>query len=85
MEFLLAGYPKACLYAKALEAVKPGKELDVTEFYLCPVCGYTYSANDQRSATFAVLWVKNSCFTAPNNRKFLNQKYFTCEREVFLF
>ena len=40
MEFLLAGFHKARLYAKALEAVKPGKELDVTEFYLCPVCGY---------------------------------------------
>jgi rubrerythrin len=30
----------ARLYAKALEAVKQGKDLDVTEFYLCPVCGY---------------------------------------------
>ena len=28
----------AALYAKALEAVKAGKDLDV-EFYLCPVCG----------------------------------------------
>ncbi len=28
----------AVLYAKALEAVKAGKDLDV-EFYLCPVCG----------------------------------------------
>lgn len=27
------------LYAKALEAVKAGKDLDV-DFYLCPVCGY---------------------------------------------
>lgn len=30
----------ARLYAKALEAVKQGKDLNVTEFYLCPVCGY---------------------------------------------
>jgi rubrerythrin len=29
----------AQLYAKAMEAVKTGKDLDV-EFYLCPVCGY---------------------------------------------
>ncbi len=28
------------LYAKALEAVKSGKDLDVSNFYLCPVCGY---------------------------------------------
>lgn len=28
------------IYAKALEAVKEGKDLDVCEFYLCPVCGY---------------------------------------------
>jgi len=30
----------AKLYAQALEAVKQGKDLEVTEFYLCPVCGY---------------------------------------------
>lgn len=30
----------AQLYAKALEAAKAGKDLDVSEFYLCPVCGY---------------------------------------------
>ncbi len=30
----------AKLYAKALEAVKKGIDLDVSEFYLCPVCGY---------------------------------------------
>jgi len=30
----------ALLYAKALEAAKAGKDLDVSEFYLCPVCGY---------------------------------------------
>lgn len=29
----------AQLYAKALEAVKAGKDLEV-DFYLCPVCGY---------------------------------------------
>jgi rubrerythrin len=28
------------IYAKALEAVKNGVDLDVSEFYLCPVCGY---------------------------------------------
>ncbi|WP_342662117.1 rubredoxin-like domain-containing protein [Desulfobacter curvatus] len=30
----------ANLYTKALEAVKNGVDLDVSEFYLCPVCGY---------------------------------------------
>jgi len=30
----------ANLYAKALEAVKKGVDLDVSDFYLCPVCGY---------------------------------------------
>jgi rubrerythrin len=29
----------AKLYALAIEAVKLGKDLDVTDFYLCPVCG----------------------------------------------
>lgn len=28
------------IYTKALEAVKNGVDLDVSEFYLCPVCGY---------------------------------------------
>ncbi|SHI79183.1 Rubrerythrin [Malonomonas rubra DSM 5091] len=30
----------AQIYSKALEAVKAGKDLDVSDFYLCPVCGY---------------------------------------------
>ena len=30
----------ADLYSKALEAVKKGVDLDVTGFYLCPVCGH---------------------------------------------
>lgn len=30
----------AKLYTKALEAVREGKDLDVSEFYLCPFCGY---------------------------------------------
>lgn len=30
----------AQLYTKALEAVKAGKDLEVSEFYLCPTCGY---------------------------------------------
>ena len=30
----------ANIYTKALEAVKKGIDLDVSEFYLCPVCGY---------------------------------------------
>ncbi|MBU0641039.1 MAG: rubrerythrin family protein [Planctomycetes bacterium] len=30
----------AKLYAQALEAVKQGKDLDVGEIYLCPVCGH---------------------------------------------
>ncbi len=29
----------ARLYSLALEAVQQGKDLEVTEFYLCPVCG----------------------------------------------
>jgi rubrerythrin len=28
------------IYTKALEAVKSGVDLDVTDFYLCPICGY---------------------------------------------
>ena len=28
------------IYTKALEAVKKGVDLDVSDFYLCPVCGY---------------------------------------------
>ena len=30
----------AKIYSKALDAVKKGVDLDVSEFYLCPVCGY---------------------------------------------
>lgn len=30
----------AKIYAKALEAVKNGVDLDESAFYLCPVCGY---------------------------------------------
>jgi rubrerythrin len=30
----------ATLYKKALEAVKAGKDLAETEFYLCPFCGH---------------------------------------------
>ncbi len=30
----------ARLYTMALEAVRAGKDLEVSEFYLCPVCGY---------------------------------------------
>jgi rubrerythrin len=30
----------AKLYAMALEAVKQGKDLTETKFYLCPVCGH---------------------------------------------
>ena len=30
----------AQIYTKALEAVREGKDLDESEFYLCPVCGY---------------------------------------------
>jgi rubrerythrin len=30
----------ADLYSKALEAVKKGVDLEVTGFYLCPVCGH---------------------------------------------
>lgn len=28
------------IYTKALEAVRNGVDLDVTDFYLCPICGY---------------------------------------------
>ncbi|WP_136807807.1 rubrerythrin family protein [Desulfosediminicola flagellatus] len=30
----------AQIYSKALEAVKNGVDMDVSDFYLCPVCGY---------------------------------------------
>ncbi|NCS82123.1 MAG: rubrerythrin family protein, partial [Ignavibacteria bacterium] len=30
----------AKLYKMALEAAAQGKDLEVTDFYLCPVCGY---------------------------------------------
>lgn len=30
----------ARIYELALEAVKQGKDMEITEFYLCPVCGY---------------------------------------------
>ena len=30
----------ARLYSKALEAVSQGKDLEISEFYLCPNCGY---------------------------------------------
>jgi len=30
----------ARIYALALEAVKQGKDLEITDFHLCPVCGY---------------------------------------------
>ncbi len=30
----------AKIYTKALEAVKNGVDMDVSEFYLCPICGY---------------------------------------------
>jgi rubrerythrin len=30
----------AIIYTKALEAVKKGVDLDVSDFYLCPICGY---------------------------------------------
>ncbi len=30
----------AQLYKKAIEAAKAGKDLDVSNFYLCPICGH---------------------------------------------
>ena len=30
----------AQIYQKALDAVKAGVDMDATDFYLCPVCGY---------------------------------------------
>jgi rubrerythrin len=33
----------ARLYEQALEAVKQGKDLEHTEFYLCPVCGHIFT------------------------------------------
>ncbi|PHR28824.1 MAG: rubrerythrin [Desulfotalea sp.] len=30
----------AIIYKKALEAVKNGVDMDVSDFYLCPICGY---------------------------------------------
>ena len=30
----------AQIYSKALQAVKEGKDLDESDFYLCPICGF---------------------------------------------
>ena len=30
----------ARIYDKALEAVKAGQDLDISDFHLCPICGY---------------------------------------------
>ncbi|MGC8976862.1 MAG: rubrerythrin family protein [Candidatus Ratteibacteria bacterium] len=30
------------LYSEAKESVKKGKDIDITEIYICPVCGYTH-------------------------------------------
>ncbi len=30
----------AAIYAKALEAVKNNRDMDISEFYLCPICGF---------------------------------------------
>lgn len=35
----------AMLYKKAIEAAKAGKDLDVSDFYLCPVCGHIELGN----------------------------------------
>lgn len=35
----------AMLYKKAIEAAKAGKDLDVSNFYLCPVCGHIELGN----------------------------------------
>ncbi len=35
----------AKIYKLALEAAKEGKDLEVSEFYLCPVCGYIELGN----------------------------------------
>ena len=37
---LAAEQVHAQLYARALEAVRQGQDLAVSEFFLCPVCGY---------------------------------------------
>ena len=33
------------LYQKAFEAVEGGKDLEQTELYICPVCGYTHEGD----------------------------------------
>lgn len=35
----------AQIYTKALEAVKNGVDMDETDFYLCPICGYIELGN----------------------------------------
>jgi len=35
----------AVLYKKAIEAAKAGKDLDVSDFYLCPICGHIELGN----------------------------------------
>lgn len=35
----------AVLYKKAIESAKAGKDLDVSDFYLCPICGHIELGN----------------------------------------
>jgi rubrerythrin len=35
----------AVLYKKAIEAAKAGRDLDVSDFYLCPICGHIEIGN----------------------------------------
>ena len=37
------------LYQKALEAVQNGEDLEKTEMYICPVCGYTHEGEPPES------------------------------------
>ncbi len=48
----------AKLYKMALEAAKAGKDLDVSDIYLCPVCGYIEFGEPKKACPI--------CLTVPN-------------------
>ena len=50
----------AQIYSKALEAVQKGVDMDVSDFYLCPVCGYT--AEKEAPETCPVCGTKGKMF-----------------------
>jgi rubrerythrin len=45
----------AQLYKKALQAVEQGKDLEETNFYLCPICGHIEMGNPPQKCPFCGL------------------------------